>query len=143
MSKSYSKKTKNSLKSYLEEKGISQAAAARAMALSSAVINQYLSGKYTGNIENVERKIKSFLRTQREKENVKEEVLIENSITKKIHQLLDYAKVQDEIIVITGPAGVGKTTACKMYKEDNPSCINLEVDLGYCAKVTMEEIADR
>ena len=56
------------LQDYISDNGLSQSAVARAVGVTSPVVNQYLHGKYPGNVQEIERKIAAYLQKQRERE---------------------------------------------------------------------------
>lgn len=56
------------LQNYISDSGLSQVAVARAVGVTSPVVNQYLHGKYPGNVQEIERKIAAYLQKQRERE---------------------------------------------------------------------------
>ena len=57
------------LQDYISDNGLSQSAVARAVGVTSPVVNQYLHGKYPGNVQEIERKIAAYLQKQRERES--------------------------------------------------------------------------
>lgn len=57
------------LSELLAAKGWSQAQASRGVGVSTAVINQYLQGKYNGDVKGVEEKVRQFI--QREHDRAK------------------------------------------------------------------------
>ncbi|HIH3537003.1 TPA: ATPase, partial [Escherichia coli] len=57
------------LNDVMARRGYTQTHVARAIGRSSAVINQYLQGKYQGDITDIEERISAFVSREREKEN--------------------------------------------------------------------------
>ncbi|WP_347253487.1 AAA family ATPase [Leminorella grimontii] len=129
----------------IERKGISQAALARAINRSTATVNQYLQGKYPGNVDAVEAEIQKYLDRQNERERP-HNVLIPFVMTPTARKGLEVIKLAHEggeINVLYGEAGLGKTMILKQYEAENPSVILIEADPGYTAKVLLEELCKR
>ncbi|HCX7597004.1 TPA: ATPase, partial [Escherichia coli] len=57
------------LNDVMARRGYTQTHVARAIGRSSAVINQYLQGKYQGDMADIEERISAFVTREREKEN--------------------------------------------------------------------------
>lgn len=51
------------LQDYISDNGLSQSAVARAVGVTSPVVNQYLHGKYPGNVQEIERKIAAYAKS--------------------------------------------------------------------------------
>lgn len=57
------------LNDVMARRGYTQTHVARAIGRSSAVISQYLQGKYQGDMSDIEERISAFVTREREKEN--------------------------------------------------------------------------
>ncbi|WP_035344071.1 helix-turn-helix transcriptional regulator, partial [Dickeya sp. DW 0440] len=56
------------LSELMERKGLTQSQVARAIGKSVAVINQYLQGKYNGDVDGVNKIVSEFIERVREKD---------------------------------------------------------------------------
>lgn len=121
-------------------------AAAKAMDISSSTLSQYLAGKYSGNVEEVERKVSNWLRLIKERELMSGDVVDWVDGIKNSELVLDIARLthlQKSIGVVIGRSGMCKTMALKKYAYDHPDTIYMEVDGAYSAKEVMREIHTR
>jgi DNA transposition AAA+ family ATPase len=130
------------IQEFLEDTKYSQGALARQVDYSAATISHYLKGTYNGDTKKLEIALDAFLKRHEEKskENRSKVEFINTSVAEKCYEVCRYSHVQNEIGVIVGNAGLGKTMAVKNYTTQNPGTILIEVDLGYTPKVLMQEI---
>lgn len=133
------------LTALMQDKNLSQAAVGRAIGKSSAVVNQYLQGKYAGDVAAIDALVENLLRRELEKEQAaKVEIpYVQTTTARKVREILRLAHVEGEINVVYGEAGLGKTLALRAYAADYPDAILLEVDPGYTARVVLQELAER
>jgi len=126
---------------FLEQFNISQAAAARGVGVSATAINQYVSPTgYPGNVVQLEKKIKEFMRRTVDKREVRTENLVSFSITEAMYQYFDMAQIEAGLVVLTANPGLGKSIACRAYQKENPTTVLIEVDPGYSAPSLLQEI---
>lgn len=132
----------NALKNHMEDNKISQTAISRAIGKSTAVISQYLQGKYQGDVPALEMAIESYLCRQAERVSESRSKLpfVETRTAKNILEFLRLAHIDGEIQVIYGAAGLGKTQAIKTYTLRNPDVLLIETDTTFTARVVLEEL---
>ncbi|MFZ5988411.1 MAG: AAA family ATPase [Bacillota bacterium] len=130
------------LKEFIDASGKTQAAAARELGVSEALLSQFLSGTYKGNINDVTEKIKQYIEFE-----TKKIVLpcfpefTETSVTKGIWYALKFAHVHGDIALIFGEAGRSKSITLKEYARKNEKVIYIEADATISnAKSVLEEI---
>lgn len=131
------------LKSFLDESGKSASAVAKGIGYSASALSQWLNFTYKGDIKKFEAAVENWLgrqleRQQRSVAQVSE--FIHTSIAQKVFEVAEYCMIENEIGVVYGPAGLGKTWAVKEFQRKNPSSILIEADLGYTAKVLFCEL---
>ncbi|SLM63984.1 MULTISPECIES: AAA family ATPase [Dickeya] len=133
------------LSELIERKGLTQSQVARAIGKSVAVINQYLQGKYNGDVDGVNKIVSEFIERVREKDKLQriEASFVSTSTSKKALEIIRLAHVDAEINVIYGEAGLGKTMALKHYAAANSTALLIEADPSYTARVLLEEICSR
>ncbi|EJS5187462.1 AAA family ATPase [Salmonella enterica] len=133
------------LKDVMDAHGYSQGQVARAIGRSSATMNQYLQGKYNGDIADMEERIGHFLRRVREKQNALriDERFVSTPTARKGLEVLAYAHQECEICVLYGAAGLGKTITLKEYARRDDAVIFIEADPGYTARTLLEELCGR
>ncbi|EBH8950855.1 AAA family ATPase [Salmonella enterica] len=133
------------LKDVMDAHGYSQGQVARAIGRSSATMNQYLQGKYNGDIADMEERIGHFLRRVREKQNTLriDERFVSTPTARKGLEVLAYAHQECEICVLYGAAGLGKTMILKEYARRDSNVIFIEADPGFTARTLLEELCGR
>lgn len=104
---------------------------------SGAAINQYLSRKYKGSVENLEKAFREFLAqegeavaTQKQAEPYKlDEGYKPTSISEDVYQCIRFAQINRTLVMLHGDAGAGKTKAAVKYYRDNPqSTVYIRLD---------------
>lgn len=133
------------LKDVMDAHGYSQGQVARAIGRSSATMNQYVQGKYNGDIADMEERIGHFLRRVREKQNALriDERFVSTPTASKGLEVLSYAHLESEICVLYGAAGLGKTMILKEYARRDDTVIFIEADPGFTARTLLEELCGR
>lgn len=133
------------LREHMTSKGIKQGSIARATGVSQTVISQYLSGTYPGDVASVETKIQQWLELEAQRAErpfLDPTGIIKTKAVTMITQALLVAARDRDMVVITGPAGAGKTTTLQAYAKDNSSSILVEADHGYTAMALFAELCD-
>lgn len=130
------------LQNHLEQHRIAQKAAAKGIGISPTAINLYLNGTYKGSTEEVERKVAAWLQQQREKAEVSKLDIpfVETKTAKRTLGFLGLTNTLGQLGIIYGGAGLGKTTCLKEFAARYPAAILIEPDMGYTAKVLLQEI---
>ncbi|EGO7251377.1 AAA family ATPase [Salmonella enterica] len=130
------------LKDVMERRGYSQTQVARAIGRSGAVVNQFLQGKYTGDITDIQQRITSFINREQEKEKNRriQAHFVTTEMAAKGLEVLAYAHQECEICVLYGAAGLGKTMLLNEYASRNKDALLIEADPGYTARTILEEL---
>ncbi|EBD6542191.1 ATPase [Salmonella enterica] len=133
------------LKDVMDTHGYSQGQVARAIGRSVTAMNQYVQGKYNGDIADMEERIGNFIRRVREKQNALriDERFVSTPTARKGLEVLAYAHQECEICVLYGAAGLGKTMTLKEYARRDDAVIFIEADPGYTARTLLEELCGR
>lgn len=124
------KDTRTELKEFMELSGKSQRQISKETGLSTSVISQFLEGTYTGNNEKVEQTIKQYLTVSKERLNsVQTTVFFEGLYnTQNVLFACAYAHLHNDIALVSGDAGAGKTTALEHYTKNNTGVIMVTAD---------------
>jgi DNA transposition AAA+ family ATPase len=134
--------TKENLSRLMARKHYSQSKVAAKTGLSTAVISQYINGKYTGSISAVEHAINEFISREEEKERNRTVRVgyVPTRLAKRCIEIMRNTQLDGDIGVIYGSAGLGKTMAMREYASRDQSAILIEADPGFTTKVLLEEL---
>lgn len=113
---------------YLDmHKEISQEKFAKMAGISGGSLSSFLAGKYHGRVENVAKKIMAVLGIEETRKEavltVKEPEMVETNIMKQMQFGLQYANDRNDVIVMYGSPGIGKTVTLNRWVSDHPSSI--------------------
>lgn len=130
------------LKDVMERRGYTQTHVARAIGRTHPVVNQFLQGKYRGDVADIEERISAFVSRELEKEkNRRIKVrFVTTAMAAKGLEVLAYAHQECEICVLYGAAGLGKTMVLREYAARNRDAVLIEADPGYTARTLLEEL---
>jgi len=130
------------LQQVMQENKCTQAAVSRAICYSPASLNQWILGKYRGDVLALEHAVRGFLERNKEKAK-KTRIRLKFAMTSAAAKVFDAARMSHldgEIGVVCGAAGAGKTTAVKEYVARNSDVVFIEADLGYTARDLFREL---
>lgn len=129
------------LNDLMTRKGYSQTQVARAIGKSTAVINQYLQGKYAGDVPAIDALARSFINREVEKEKSQKITarFVPTVTSRKGMDVIRYAHLDGDLNVIYGAAGLGKTMILREYAAQHRDALLIEADPGYTARVVLEE----
>ncbi|MGU9776165.1 AAA family ATPase [Salmonella enterica] len=135
----------STLADFMQAKGLNQSQVARAIGKSPSVINQFLQGKYAGDVSAIETDINNFIRRQREKEAAKKAPIkfIETETAMGGLKVCSLAHTECDINVIYGEAGMGKTMILSEYANNDSSVILIEADPGYTTRAVLERLCQQ
>ncbi|HDY3607951.1 TPA: AAA family ATPase [Klebsiella michiganensis] len=132
------------LNDLMTRKGYSQTQVARAIGKSAAVINQYLQGKYAGDVPAIDALAHSFINREAEKEKSQKITarFVPTVTSRKGMEVIRYAHLDGDLNVIFGAAGLGKTMILREYAAQHRDALLIEADPGYTARVVLEELCN-
>lgn len=132
----------------IAQRGLSQAKAAAEIGISAPTLNQWLNGKYQGNIPAVEADVEKWLSNQARRDQAAGAMPIAPEFFRspsadKIVNALSYAQMAGDIACIYGNPGVGKTKSFRHYRDTNPSVWIATMSPDSAGLVpALEEVAD-
>lgn len=102
------------------EGGVTQAAAAKEIGISSSAISQYLGGVYQGSMSRITARLENWLDTRQERRLQATTLpalpaFTTTQVARRVLSALSYAQSTADLGVIYGAAGVGKTMAAREY----------------------------
>lgn len=131
------------LQAYMDEYGLNQVQVAAQLGKSTAVVNQYLQGKYHGNTDKLDRAVEQLIERQHSKRLDVNTGFISTPTARRIIETCALAHAMIDIHIVVGEAGLGKTMALREYAEQQANVILIEVDPTYTAKVLLQTLCDK
>lgn len=130
------------LKKIKERSNYSQTELAIKIARSPAVINQFLQGKYKGDLDDVTARIRDFVETEEARFNAKFKApsFVETASTIRAKELIKFANQYRTICVLTATSGLGKSTILKECKAEYTNSILIEVTPGFTPRALMRAL---
>ena len=135
-----------SFRDFIKREGLKQAHVARSLGISSSQISQWLSGKYTGDVATLEANLKSFMEnytTKHASAPGTDLPIMDLSNYTGAMFVADEAVVSQEMAVLYGMPGTGKSVVARAFAQAHPEAIFIEVVPGIRVDSLLRLIADR
>ena len=121
------------LQAYRAETRISNQDLATKLGVSATVVSHYLHAdgmRYTGHVDKVEAKIESFFASMAMRETAAAEVeaTIETEIGDDVMAAINRAIKTESVIIVSGPAGCGKTHMLRTFAAKHTSALLITID---------------
>lgn len=141
---------RQSLLEFMSQSGKAQRQVSKEIGFSTSVISQFLGGTYTGNNDEVALAVTRYLAIGKERiASFVQSVFYEQLYnTQEVLFACNYAHRKNDIALVSGDAGAGKTTALRHYTQNNVGVIMVTANactttskaiLGLiCAKVSKQ-----
>lgn len=116
---------RKNLSDFIQNTGKTQKEIAKETGLSASVISQFLNGTYAGDNEEIANTIVKYLRIANDRLNVQKTTQFYKQLynTQKVLFACNHAHIDNDIVLVCGEAGAGKTTALNYYTENNAGVI--------------------
>lgn len=113
--------TVKKLSEFMKTTGKTQRQVSKETDLSTAVISQFLKGIYSGSNETVNETLKQYLEQAEKRKEYTSCVHYYEKLknTKTVNFVCEYAHRDNEIALLFGDAGAGKTTALEHYRDSH------------------------
>lgn len=131
------------LKQYQQDNGLSQAKLATLLGVSPAVISQYLKGEYKGDVDNIDKKVGEMLGRARDKACDVKTDFVATPTAQKILEVCSMAHTMNDINLVIGEAGLGKTMAIKHYAQTVENVVLIETEPTFSPKVLLIELCNK
>lgn len=82
---------------------------------SGATMSRLFGGKYEGALDKVVRQIDAFLELEAERDKMRSDRFIENSVWNRVRNLCDFALMRNTVVRLIGPSQMGKTKCFEEY----------------------------
>lgn len=115
----------NGLLDFMESSGKSRQQVAKETGLSAAAISQFLNQKYGGDNEEIARTITNYMKLAKKRISLNRHTCFYEELanTQKVVFACSYAHTRNDITLVFGDAGAGKTTALEYYKDNNAGVV--------------------
>ncbi|ODU24022.1 MAG: hypothetical protein ABS95_02520 [Verrucomicrobia bacterium SCN 57-15] len=113
------------LKAYSDTNKLSLNQLGLQLAAHPSAISKYLNGKPEGDVNRLEASIEDLLKNASSRVIEKKEEFFHTNITDTIFTAFNTIRHDIDFGLLTGDAGIGKTTAIQMYLAKNPLAINV------------------
>lgn len=132
------------LRHYIENSNISQSKLARKLGYSASVLSQVMNGSYNGDMASFCRVAREFLEQQQQKlEAPQKPGFVETNITQEIRMAINFTRINNDLGIIVGEPGIGKSTTLKKYAEETANCIYVEASKATKSpKAFLDEVLD-
>jgi DNA transposition AAA+ family ATPase len=107
-------------------KAVSNDSLGRKLGYSGTVISKYLSGVPEGDVPSLETRIEDFLKAAARRA-VRDVPPFETAVTRAVHVALECTRRTDDVALLSGPAGIGKSVGIRTYVSANPLTIAITV----------------
>ncbi len=131
------------LKQYMQDGGLSQARVANILGMSASVVSQYLKGTYTGDVEAIDEKVAQMTQRAKDKAQDIKRDFVSTVTAKKIIDVCGMAHSMNDINLVIGEAGLGKTVALKHYADNTAGVVFVEVEPTFSPKVMLVELCHK
>lgn len=135
-------------KVFLETGELSQERLAKSVGISGGALSSFLAGTYKGQNDTVAEKLKATLdaadNRKKAMTTVKEPELVETNVMQQMYAGLEYARDRNDILVMYGAPGIGKTVSLEKWVQENPASIFFTASPSTAGKkAIMEEILEK
>lgn len=130
------------LKSYIEDTKLSQSKVASQLGVSPAVVSQYLMGNYKGDLGKLDKAVTELIARSKDKAKEVKTEFVATLSAKKIMRTCALAHTTNDIYLVIGEAGLGKTMALKQYAANTSNVLLLEIDPTFNVKVLLTQLCE-
>lgn len=131
------------LKAYQKEHDLSQAKVASQLGVSPAVISQYLQGKYEGDTDTLEKKIKELVERVADSTTTIKDGFVRTLGANLVLDTCKKAHTYHSIRLVIGEAGLGKSRAIAEYAKLVENVVLVRVNPTFSVKVLLNELCQK
>jgi transcriptional regulator with XRE-family HTH domain len=127
--KEFDEQLRARLQQYREEgreRPLTMADIAQEMGVSSTVVNKYLAGKPEGDVVKLERLVADMLKAASKRQN-SDVPFFRTNVTDRISATFELIRKTNDVGLIFGPAGVGKSITIAEYTRTNATTLAISV----------------
>jgi hypothetical protein len=132
------------LRKYMDQKGASQTAIARACGLSPTVINQFLHGTYKGDAKWVTKAVEDFLFVEEEREGaVTSPEFVRTVQSEDVLTVLTMSLKHAFMGLVQARAGLGKTTTLREFVKQKSAAVMVTASTWNCSRGAIATLLGR
>lgn len=120
---------RDQLAAWRTERNMSMAAVAKRAGVNEATISRYLANTMTGDIAGLEAKLRDMIQADARRQTW-EDIYVPTQGCDDMETVLGLIRQNCVVGLVTGPAGIGKTTACRRYASDSDTSILITLSEG-------------
>lgn len=120
------RKLADALLEYRQNQGLTNEVIGRRFGVSATFISKYLNDKLDHNPEDFDTRAWNIITALKSRLDDATNIF-ENSVTKSIAGRIEMARRTQDVFLIVGEAGEGKTCGCRLFAKRNPGTIYLEL----------------
>lgn len=117
---------RNALEAFMEDNDLSLGKIAAMASTSESMVSQYFSSTPVGNIRKFEDKVQDMLSAESRKRTLNDE-FFRTFCAEQCFINFNLIRAANDVGIIYGSPGIGKTEASKKYAELKPTCLRIEV----------------
>lgn len=141
--KPFNEELRSQLLAYRENFSLSLRDLARELTIGEASVSRYLNGKPEGDVAALESKIEDVLKLSPDR-RAAVAGLFETPVTRKINEVCQTIRKTNDVGLIHGPAGLGKTCGVQLYLSANPTALAVTLTKWTCTAAGLERaVADQ
>ncbi|MDY0320915.1 MAG: AAA family ATPase [Arcobacteraceae bacterium] len=134
------------IRSFIESNGISQNRFAKTIGVNAAYLTGYMKeGESYKYAEKVKAPAQNYIANYIEKNSKKKDRDLEFVMTrdvKSIFAVIEWAVMDEDMAVISGHAGMGKSRAVREFTKNHPECLLIEATISTTARDLFKRIAE-
>lgn len=110
------------LRAYKQENNLTQAALALELGCAEATVSKYLGEKPHGDVKRFEETALDIINNAALRKQIKI-LLFDTAMAQKVHGACQLARKLNDFVLVSGPAGIGKSCGAESYLFANPATI--------------------
>ena len=123
--------------------GLSNTSLARVLGVGKGSLSEWLNAKYRGDTPALEQKIRDWLEARARKGMPRSPDFFDTATARRIITTLEYTRDTGDMAIVSGDAGVGKSTAARYYQRTVPHVTVVTITpVASSAQAVMHRLAE-
>lgn len=121
-SKPFQEDLRSKLEAFQKDQGLTNGELGKKLGVSATAVSKYINGKPEGDVQKLESVAADVLKTSVTFRRIDKRAQ-PTSVSKTIAATINTARKTNDVALITGPAGIGKSKGLELFHIDNPSSL--------------------